>query len=188
MSGSVIVASAAAERRRHAMAFITGRPSGAETLIVGASRAAADDLAREIARVQAATFGLHRFSLTQLAARLAAPRLAARGLAPATSLGTDAVAARAVFEARRSGELSYFAAVAEMPGFPPSLARTLTDLRMSAIASDRLRDSGESGPDLNPNHSAAARAAVLASAHSGSVRPVSSRSAAVSKKWTPERI
>ena len=35
-----------------------------------------------------------------------------------------------------------------MPGFPPSLARTLTDLRMSAIASDRLRDSGESGPDL----------------------------------------
>ena len=46
---------------------------------------------------------------------------------------------------------------------------------------------GESGPDLNPNHSAAARAAVLASAHSGSVRPVSSRSAAVSKKWTPER-
>jgi len=48
---------------------------------------------------KALTFGLHRFSLTQFAARLAAPRLALDGLAPATTLGNDAIAARTVYEA-----------------------------------------------------------------------------------------
>ena len=61
---------------------------------------------------------LHRFSLTQLAARLARPILAADGLAPATPLGSEAVSARAAFEAQREGALSYFEPVARTPGFP----------------------------------------------------------------------
>ena len=88
-------------------------------LIVSATRGAADDLARDLARREAATFGLHRFSLAQLAARLAATRLAAAGLAPATSLAAQAIAARAVFDARTAGALEYFAPVAWMPGFAP---------------------------------------------------------------------
>jgi hypothetical protein len=65
---------------------------------VGSSREAADDLVRRLARASGATLGLHRFSFTQLAARLAAPTLAVNGLAPGTSLGNDAVAGRAVYE------------------------------------------------------------------------------------------
>ena len=51
--------------------------------------------------VRGATFGLYRFSLTQLAARLAAPLLARERLSPTTALGVQAVAARALFDADR---------------------------------------------------------------------------------------
>ena len=64
--------------------------------------------ARDRARTRPATIGLSRFSLTQLAARIAAPRLAGRGIAPASALALEAVAARAAFETARRGELSRF--------------------------------------------------------------------------------
>jgi 5,10-methylene-tetrahydrofolate dehydrogenase/methenyl tetrahydrofolate cyclohydrolase len=69
-------------------------PAATEVLIVGATRDAADDLARRVTAARGATFGLHRASLTQLAARLAAAEMARLGVAPATSLGSEAVAAR----------------------------------------------------------------------------------------------
>ena len=47
------------------------------------------------------TFGLHWASFLQLAARLAAAEMARLGVAPATTLGTEAVAARVSFEALR---------------------------------------------------------------------------------------
>jgi hypothetical protein len=45
-----------------------------------------DDFVRELARSVQATFGLHRFSLTQLAARLAVGRLAGAGIVRARQL------------------------------------------------------------------------------------------------------
>ncbi len=57
-------------------------------VIVGASRGAADDFARAVARTRGGALGLHRFSFTQLAAHLAAPVLAARGAVPVTRIGT----------------------------------------------------------------------------------------------------
>src|SRR5437870_7877994 len=56
-----------------------GRQPAAEAVIIGASRGAADDLARRVARQAGATFGLTRFSLTELAARAAAQRVAGAG-------------------------------------------------------------------------------------------------------------
>src|SRR5204862_1465881 len=70
-------------------------------LVVSASRGAADDLVRAVAAVAGAAAGIHRFSFAQLAARLGAPILAARGIAPATVIGSEAVAARATFDARQ---------------------------------------------------------------------------------------
>ena len=58
------------------------RADGPGVLIVSASRGAADDLARAVALARGGAIGLHRFSIAQLAARLAAPVLAARGIAP----------------------------------------------------------------------------------------------------------
>ena len=86
--------SLAAERLRAAGAFFERFPAAAEVLIVGASRDAADDLARRVTAARGATFGLHRASLTQLAVRLAAAEMARLGVAPATALGVEAVAAR----------------------------------------------------------------------------------------------
>src|SRR5207244_4210426 len=101
-----------------------------EVLIVGASREAADDLARRITAARGVTFGLYRASLTQLAARFAATELARLGAAPATQLGVEAVAARVSFETEQEGSLGYFAPVARFPGFARALAATLVEARL----------------------------------------------------------
>lgn len=119
-----------------------------DVLVVGGSRGAADDLVRGIASEQGATIGLHRFSLTQLAARIASPALAAGGCAPATWLGSEAVAARAAFDALQDGALTYFAPVATMPGFARALARTLQELRLAIVEPARLTDLPLGGRDL----------------------------------------
>src|SRR5688572_33364645 len=117
-------------------------------VIVGASRGAADDLARAVAKARGGALGLHRFSFTQLAAHLAAPVLASRGAVPVTRVGAEAVAARATFEAAHAGELSYFAPVAATPGFPRALARTLNELALSRVGPGQLRALPLGGADL----------------------------------------
>jgi ATP-dependent helicase/nuclease subunit B len=138
----------AAIRLREARAFVDQFPPGEEVLLLGASRGAVDDLARSIAVEKGATFGLHRLSFTQLAARLAATELAARGEAPASGLGHEAVAARAAFEAAHDRSLEYFAPVSDTPGFPKALARTLLELRLAGVASESVGELRRSGPDL----------------------------------------
>src|SRR5688572_6403902 len=90
---------AAAQRLEAAAAFVDRFPASTEVLVVGASRDATDDLARRLTLTRGATFGLHRASLIELAARSAAADLARRGVAPATGLGAEALAARVSFEA-----------------------------------------------------------------------------------------
>jgi ATP-dependent helicase/nuclease subunit B len=144
-----IVESAAAELRiREACAFVQARLRTSSIVMVGASRGAADDLARRIATEHGATMGLHRYSLAQLAARLAAPVLAQRGAAPATVLAGEAVAARAAFDARRDDHLDYFEPVSAAPGFPRALARTIRELRLARVGSAPLARLGLGGPDL----------------------------------------
>jgi hypothetical protein len=145
-----IVESTSADLRlAAAREFVTARLDTGPAIVVSASRGAADDFVRAIAAARPATLGLHRFSVTQLAARLAAPVLAADGLAPATYLGSEAVAARAAFDARRSGDLSYFAPVADAPGFPRALARTLQELRLAQVRSSALARLPLGGADLS---------------------------------------
>jgi len=134
----VVTSTAAAARLDAVRAFLATRHPAAEVVIVGASRGAADDFARAIARGAGATFGLTRFSLTELAARAAATRVEGARRVRGTDAGAEAIAARATFDARAAGELSYFAPVATMPGFPKALARTVYELR--------LADSRPSGP------------------------------------------
>jgi hypothetical protein len=134
----VITSTSSAARLDAARHFLDHRPPAAEVVIVGASRGAADDLARSVARRAGATFGLTRFSLTELAARAAAARIAGARRLPGTQAGAEAIAARAVFDAIAAGDLKYFAPVASMPGFPKALARTLHELRLGGIGADRL--------------------------------------------------
>ena len=144
----LIESSSTALRLAQARGFVDAHARQGDVLIVAASRGAADDLARDVAVRAGAAIGLHRFSFTQLAARLAAPVLADRELAPSSYLATEAVAARAAFDATRDHALSYFGPVAAMPGFPRALARTLQEIRLANIASDRLVTLPLGGGDL----------------------------------------
>jgi len=134
----VFHSSSAAERLRAARAFVERVPAATEVLIVGASRDAADDLARRVTAARGATFGLHRASLTQLAVRLAAAEMARLGVAPATALGAEAIAARVSFEALRERALGYFGPVARFPGFARAVAATLGELRLGSVAPGAL--------------------------------------------------
>jgi CRISPR/Cas system-associated exonuclease Cas4 (RecB family) len=139
----VVQSTSAAARLDAARVFLSARPAAAESVLIGASRGAADDLARSIARHAGATFGLTRFSFTEFAARAAAAKWAGARRVPGTQAGTEAIAARAVFDARTAGELEYFAPVAALPGFPRALARTLHELRLAGVGQAALR------PDLS---------------------------------------
>src|SRR5437773_4587785 len=121
----VVTSTSSSARLEAARAFLEAQPADADLLIVAASRGAADDLARKVARRRGATFGLHRFSLTQLAAHAAAADETSARRIPGTQAGAEAIAARAVFDAVNTGELAYFEPIAAMPRFPKTLARTL---------------------------------------------------------------
>ena len=145
---SIVEADSAAARLDAAAAFLRQFPAHQTITIVAATRGAADDLARTVALSRPASFGVQRLSLTQLAARSAVVALAADGVAPSTWLGAEAVATRAVFDATRDVSLDYFGAVAGTPGFPRALARTLQELRLSAIDERRVSALPLGGEDL----------------------------------------
>src|SRR5262245_49284513 len=144
----IVTSTSAAARLAAAADALAARLPSEETLVIGASRGAADDLTRAVTRRVGATFGVIRFSLTELAARAAAVQPAGPRRAPGSQAAAEAIAARAVFEARAAAELEYFAPVATLPGFPKALARTTHELRLGQVDPDRLERSGAAGADL----------------------------------------
>ncbi len=134
----VLESASSADRLRAAAQVHASATPGTEILIVGASRDAVDDLVRAVSDRGSATFGLHRFTLTQLAARLAAPELAARGLATCTRLGAEAVAARTTFAALAGDRIPFFTPVARCPGFGRALAATVAELRAAGVGPQAL--------------------------------------------------
>jgi ATP-dependent helicase/nuclease subunit B len=134
----IVSSTSSAHRLDAAYAFIAAHPPAAAITIVGASRGAADDFVRAAARRSGATFGLSRFSLTELAAHAALVRQSGLRRLPGTHAGSEAIAARAVFDAVLAGELEYFAPVASTPGFSKALARTLHELRLAGVDAARL--------------------------------------------------
>ena len=77
----------AADRLRVAGEFLQQIPAATEVLIVGASRAAADDLARQMTITREVTFGLHRASFLELAARLGATEMTVPAGVPTPTIG-----------------------------------------------------------------------------------------------------
>ena len=149
MAAIQIFQSPAARHRLAAAAqFVASFTPSTELLLVGASREAVDDFARELSSQQRATFGIHRFSLTELASRLAAMELARLGVAPATRLGAEAVAARGAFETLQRGSLRRLEALVPCRGFARTLTDTVSDLRLGGIAPAALAQLGRPGQDL----------------------------------------
>ena len=144
-----ILTTPAAESRIEAAAEVLRRGLGSgEVLLVGETREAADDVARDIAADAGATFGLHRFSLRQLAWSVAAVDLARRGLAPASGLATEAVATHATFEESQRETLDYLQPIAGFRSFGRTLAATLRDLRHADVDAEHAGQLDRSGPDV----------------------------------------
>jgi ATP-dependent helicase/nuclease subunit B len=118
-------------------------PAGATALIVGATRAAADELAAQVARAKGGVFGVTRMSFAELVMRLAVLPLAREGRSPSGPLSDEALAARVAFEASDEGALDYFTPVADMPGFPRALSRTMAELRLAGVGTSELRGAGD---------------------------------------------
>src|SRR5262249_35050521 len=87
---------------------------------------------------------------TELAARAAAHGFES-GRTPGTQAASEAMAARATFDAAAAGELAYFGPVAKMPGFPKALARTIHEIRLAGANQKTTRtDDGRSKSDAHP--------------------------------------
>lgn len=145
MSAHLVVSTSAVVRLEAARVRLAALAPAAPALVVGATRAAADDLAVSVALARGATFGLARASLHELAVRLALPALARDGLSPTGALGVEAVAARAAFHARTEGQLRYFGPVAALPGFPHAAARTIAELELAGVSPEALPALGDPG-------------------------------------------
>lgn len=119
--------------------------SASETLLLAPSRGAADDFLRAAARP--GFFGVHAFTLPQLAARLASH--GELRFTPLSRLAQEALAARIVHSFRKDERFQYFEPVASRPGFIRALGATLTELRMEGVDLRKLAQSGEPGRDLS---------------------------------------
>jgi RecB family exonuclease len=144
----IVIARDTATRLAAAADWLAFYPSHAEILIVSPAREAADEFARCAALKTGARFGLTRLTLNQLAATLAAPVLARARLVPASGFALTAVAARTVHLLLSERCLPYFEPVAERPGFPTAVARTLEELRMNEADAQAIGKLARGGSDL----------------------------------------
>ena len=158
---SIVLPSAAA-RLDAARAKLAGMSP--PIVVIAATRAAADEFAFSLAAAAGATFGVTRASLAEIVVGVAIPALSRQGLTPSAPLSDEAVAARVADDLMRGEELKYFAPVAEMPGFPRALSRTLGELRMAGVAPSQL-----SGHDANRDLSGLLERAIDERKKSGAV-------------------
>lgn len=103
-----------------------------EVLLVGSTAEAADEIARVITAKVGASFGWHRMTLRRLAGVLAAPVLASRGFSTASGLSLEALCVRLVRHVAR-GKLGRFESLADRPGLPRALAKTIEELRLADV-------------------------------------------------------
>jgi CRISPR/Cas system-associated exonuclease Cas4 (RecB family) len=148
---ALVVSAAAAVRLERALGWLSLRRRDEEVLVLGASSEAAAEITRLAARRRGASFGWQRSTLGRTAAMLAAPALAERGLSPVGALPLEALVARVVDGLRRTRSLGRFQEVAELPGLPRALARTLAELRLGGVDPARV---GELGTELGRVHHA----------------------------------
>jgi hypothetical protein len=131
---AVVASAVGRSRLERARAWLETRGPAEEVLILGASLAAANELARSVAGTKGGAFGWHRLTLPQLAASMALPSLIGRGLASITQIGTEATVARLLHRLRAEGRLGRFAAIAETPGFPRAVAGVVAELRLARLS------------------------------------------------------
>jgi len=135
---ALVTSPSAAARLDRAAAWLRRRRGSERVLILGASLEAANELVLRTVSKRRAAFGWHRLTLGRLAAALAAPALVTRGLVPVGMLALEALCARVIDTLGRRGELGRFEPVADRPGLPRAMARTLEEARLAGLDADAL--------------------------------------------------
>jgi len=141
----LVISNAAADRLGAAAEWLRERGSATPVLVVGASRAAADELVRQVALRAGGSFGWVRTTLAHMAAELALPQLARDGRIPLTRTAAEALVARVVHDSRRDGALGVYERAAGGPGLVRALAATIDELRHCGTRGAAVRDVA---PDL----------------------------------------
>jgi ATP-dependent helicase/nuclease subunit B len=147
MNATAIISAVNERRIRRARAWLEGRAAAEEALIVGATLDATNELVRGVATQKGAAFGWHRLTLSQLAAAIAAPVLATRGLIPLGRIGAEAIVTRLVNRLYKEGRLGRYQAIANAPGFPRALAGVIAELRLARVLPNAIAGFV---PDLEP--------------------------------------
>jgi ATP-dependent helicase/nuclease subunit B len=129
---AVITSAGAHARLLRAQEWLAARP---RALVLAASPDAASEVARAAALKRGASFGWQRFTLGRFAALLAARQLQELGLSPISQLGLLGVCARIVHRLGKEGALGRFQPLADQPGLPRALLRTLQEVRLSQARS-----------------------------------------------------
>lgn len=133
MTLRLVTASAASARIDCARQWLMRRSPGEEVLVVAASSDAANELLRGAALERGAAFGWHRTTLPRVAAVLAEPALAERGVVPVGRLAAEAVVARVLHAWRADGALGRFERAGDGPGLTRALAAVFDELRRARV-------------------------------------------------------
>ncbi len=122
-------------------------------LVLGARRTATDELIAQVVDHRGAVLGWHGATVDSIAGRIAARELARRGLTPVSGAALEALVTRLVHRMLRNhrASLGVFAAIADRPGWPRALTRTLLELMHADLAPDAL---ARQAPDLATIYSA----------------------------------
>jgi len=124
----LVCSSASASRLRWAREWLAGQDRSRPLWIVGADSGVGRELIRSVLEPPAATFGWRAGTLNDFAADLAVPALAASGRHVATPAFFEALCARGVAEAAAAGEIAPYGLIADRPGLPRALARSITEV------------------------------------------------------------
>ena len=104
------------------------------SLVVAPAWDAGDDLVRDVVGAGGRALRCRAHSRSTGWPRSWRRRVLARdGRVPVTDLGFVAVTARAVHRLLAENAFEYYEPVADRPGFPPAVARTLGELRMNGV-------------------------------------------------------
>jgi CRISPR/Cas system-associated exonuclease Cas4 (RecB family) len=138
LAAQLITGERATDRIDAARAWLGERRPDEPLVVLAASSLAGQQLIHEATVERGAVFGWRHDTLARYAVRLATPRLAAESLAPAGNLVVEALCAARVEDLRQEEALGRFAPVADAPGLPRALARSLMELRAQGVSPDAL--------------------------------------------------
>ncbi len=147
MSRRWFVSVSGPERLDAALEFLRG---AGPCVVIAPRKSVADELVWNLAEAGQPTSGVVRTTPAVLAGEFASIALAAEGRATVGSTAVGAVLTQAVDAALSNDELRWFRDVARLPGFAPSLQRTLEELRFAGVSAAALRACAQNSGEVSP--------------------------------------